>query len=201
MSDDRGAREPQFRHQCHCGRPLRFTMADWRKNRAGVLDRGVVDPLPLDTQAADSLAKSRAACFRLPHHGQAIRASVSADPGSLAPDIGARSMSWATMRVYNLGTVTLRARATVSQYAYLCGGSHDFDRLDRPLITGPIMLEEDCFIGAKAIILMGVTVGESALVGAGAVVARDVPANTVVVGNPARVIKHRCLVNTRVTNE
>lgn len=93
--------------------------------------------------------------------------------------------------VYNLGPVTLRSRATVAQYVYLCAGSHDFDRIDRPLITGPIILEEDCFIGAKALILMNVTIGRNALVGAGAVVPKDVPPNTVVVGNPARVVKNR----------
>lgn len=88
--------------------------------------------------------------------------------------------------VYNLGPVALHENVTVSQYAYLCAGSHDFTQENRPLIVAPIVIEPHVFIGAKALILMGVTIGRGAIVGAGAVVARDVAAHTVVVGNPAR---------------
>lgn len=56
-------------------------------------------------------------------------------------------------------------------------------------ITKPILIEDNVWIGGGAIILPGVTIGLNAVVGAGAVVTRSVPANTVVVGNPARVIK------------
>ncbi|MBQ6269151.1 MAG: sugar O-acetyltransferase [Bacteroidetes bacterium] len=53
----------------------------------------------------------------------------------------------------------------------------------------PIRIKKGAWIGARAIINPGVTIGENAVVGAGAVVTKDVPDNTVVVGNPARVIK------------
>ena len=52
----------------------------------------------------------------------------------------------------------------------------------------PIVIEDDVFIGARAIVLKGVTIGKSAIVGAGAVVTKDVPAGARVVGNPARII-------------
>lgn len=51
----------------------------------------------------------------------------------------------------------------------------------------PITIHDDCGIGHGAMILPGVTIGPRSIVGAGAVVRRDVPPNTVVVGNPARV--------------
>lgn len=55
-------------------------------------------------------------------------------------------------------------------------------------ITIPVVVEDDCFIGFQAIILMGVTIGKGSIVGAGAVVTNDVPPGSVVAGNPAKVI-------------
>lgn len=93
--------------------------------------------------------------------------------------------------VYNLGTVTLGERATVAQHAYLCGGSHDFSQDHLPLTTAPIYVGDDAFVGAKAILLPGVRIGRRAVVGAGAVVTRDVDEATIVAGNPARLIRLR----------
>lgn len=56
-------------------------------------------------------------------------------------------------------------------------------------VAKPIAIEDNVWIGGSAILLPGVTVGLNAVVGAGAVVTKDVPPNTVVVGNPARVIR------------
>jgi acetyltransferase-like isoleucine patch superfamily enzyme len=56
---------------------------------------------------------------------------------------------------------------------------------------GPVRIGNDVWIGARAIILSGVTIGDGAIVAAGAVVARDVPAYGIVAGNPAKLIKHR----------
>jgi maltose O-acetyltransferase len=53
----------------------------------------------------------------------------------------------------------------------------------------PVLIEDNVWIGGAAVILPGVTVGWNSVVGAGAVVTRDVPANTVVAGNPARIIR------------
>ncbi len=55
--------------------------------------------------------------------------------------------------------------------------------------TKPIVIEDDAWIGMNCIILKGVTIGKGAIVGAGSVVTKDVPAWTLVAGNPARVIK------------
>jgi len=55
----------------------------------------------------------------------------------------------------------------------------------------PTLVKKRAAIGSNATILCGVTIGEGALVGAGAVVTRDVPDNTVVAGNPARILRNR----------
>jgi maltose O-acetyltransferase len=56
-------------------------------------------------------------------------------------------------------------------------------------VAEPIVIEDNVWLGGGAILLPGVTIGRNAVVGAGAVVSRSVPANTVVAGNPARVIR------------
>lgn len=62
---------------------------------------------------------------------------------------------------------------------------------DRYVITcKPVHIKKNVWIGVNVTILPGVTVGENAVIGAGAVVTHDVPDNAVVVGNPARVIKY-----------
>jgi len=54
--------------------------------------------------------------------------------------------------------------------------------------AAPIVIEDDVFVGMEALILKGVTIGQGAVVGAGAVVTQDVPPRTVVAGNPATVV-------------
>lgn len=56
-------------------------------------------------------------------------------------------------------------------------------------VAKPVVVEDNVWIGGGAILLPGVTIGRNAVVGAGAVVTRSAPANTVVAGNPARVIR------------
>jgi galactoside O-acetyltransferase len=58
-----------------------------------------------------------------------------------------------------------------------------------PIPMAPVVIHNKAWIGARAIILKGVTVGEGAVVGAGSLVTKDVPAWTVVAGNPAKVIR------------
>jgi acetyltransferase-like isoleucine patch superfamily enzyme len=64
-----------------------------------------------------------------------------------------------------------------------------YDRIERDERIAPVRLGDNVWVGDHAQILKGVTVGDNAVIGAGAVVSRDVAANTVVVGNPAREVK------------
>ena len=93
--------------------------------------------------------------------------------------------------IYNLGEITIGDRAMVSQEAYLCAGTHDHTQLALPLVTKPIAIGNDAWICARAFIGPGVKVGEGAVVGACAMVTKDVAPWMIVAGNPAQVIKKR----------
>jgi putative colanic acid biosynthesis acetyltransferase WcaF len=101
--------------------------------------------------------------------------------------IGARAI------IYDLGPVTIGSRITISQRVHLCAGTHDYTKPDMPLLKPPISIGNDAWICADAFVGPGVTVGTGAVVAARAVALTNVPAWTVVVGNPARVLKKRVL--------
>lgn len=95
------------------------------------------------------------------------------------------------------GNVTIGSHVMVSSNVVLAGGTHGIETGDVPMIfqpcpeTDPICIGSDVWIGANAVILKGVSIGNGAIVGAGAVVTTDILDNQIVVGNPARVIKSR----------
>lgn len=93
--------------------------------------------------------------------------------------------------LYALGPISIGPRATISQGAHLCAGTHDWRDPSRPLLKPPILIRADVWVAADAFVGPGVTVGEGAIVGARAVVMRDVPANVIAAGNPAREIGRR----------
>lgn len=95
--------------------------------------------------------------------------------------------------IYNLARFALGERSVVSQEAMICGGTHDLSSVRMPLVVGDIDIEADVFVGARALILPGVRVAAGGVVGAGAVVTKDVAAWTVVGGNPAKEIGRRAL--------
>jgi putative colanic acid biosynthesis acetyltransferase WcaF len=93
--------------------------------------------------------------------------------------------------VYNLGPVTLGKKVTVSHRAQLCAGTHDYTQPDLPLLKPPIVINDQAWVCADAFIGPGVTVEQGAIVGARAVVMKNVGAWSIVAGNPAKVIKQR----------
>lgn len=92
---------------------------------------------------------------------------------------------------YSLDVIEIGADATVAQEAYLCTGTHDFTSPHLSLQTGPIKIGRGAFVGARSFVLPGVTLGDGCIVGAAAVVTRDVVAFSIVAGNPARLIGAR----------
>lgn len=93
--------------------------------------------------------------------------------------------------IYNPSRVTLRSHVTISQDAYLCGASHDYDDPAFPMISLPISVESYAWICARATVQMGVTVGEGAVLALGAIAIGNLEPWTVYGGIPARAIKKR----------
>lgn len=93
--------------------------------------------------------------------------------------------------IYSLGRIVIDEGAIVAQEAYLCGGTHGFDEMGLPLVTGDICVGKDAFVGARAFVLPNITIGEGAIVGACSVVCSDVEPFTVNAGNPCRLLSRR----------
>lgn len=93
--------------------------------------------------------------------------------------------------LYALGPITISERVTISQYAHLCAGTHDYTNSSMPLLKLPIVIGSDAWVCADAFIGPGVTAGARSIVGARAVAMKDIPDDVVVGGNPARPIKQR----------
>ncbi len=106
---------------------------------------------------------------------------------TLAP----RSMVGPRVILYNLAPITLQRGANVSQNCHLCAGTHDFNRWAMPLVTRPIVIGENAWLGADVFVGPGVTVGELCVVGARSVVVKDLPPRTIGVGSPCRPVKTR----------
>ena len=90
-----------------------------------------------------------------------------------------------------LGGITIEDDVLIGPKVSLITENHPLNPEERKGLTGkPIVIKKNAWIGANATILPGVTIGENAVVAAGAVVSKDVPDNTIVGGIPAKFIKN-----------
>ncbi|WP_439583749.1 sugar O-acetyltransferase [Dyadobacter bucti] len=90
----------------------------------------------------------------------------------------------------DMGGITIEDDVLIGPRVNLTSETHPLDPANRgTVIPKPIVIRRNAWIGAAATILPGVTIGENAIVAAGAVVSRDVPANAIVAGIPAKVVK------------
>lgn len=91
--------------------------------------------------------------------------------------------------ILSLAEVTIESNVCLSQRAYLCTGSHDFQREDFALITRPITVRVGSWVAAAVFVGPGVEVGAGSVVAAGSVVIKNVPAQVLAGGNPAATIR------------
>lgn len=93
-----------------------------------------------------------------------------------------------------IGPVRIGNHVMLAQNIVLSGLNHQYQNVDlpisqQPVSTGPIVVEDECWIGANAVITAGVTIGKHSVVAGGSVVTKNVPPYCVVAGNPAKIIK------------
>ena len=93
--------------------------------------------------------------------------------------------------LYNLGPMKIGEKVTVSQRTHLCGGSHDFRDPAMTLLKLPVTIGDETWICADAFVGPGVRIGARTVVGARSVLVKDVPAASIVAGNPAKILGSR----------
>lgn len=103
------------------------------------------------------------------------------------------------------GDITMGNGVRIASHASLYGFNHGYAVTDVPVFRQPltvkgIVIGDDVWIGANAVILDGVRIGSHSIVAAGAIVTRDVPAYSIVGGNPAKLIRSRLAGETAVTD-
>lgn len=93
-------------------------------------------------------------------------------------------------RFQDQGGVMIGDDCLIGHNAVFATLNHDLDPAHRTdMVPAPIRLGANVWLGANVTVLPGVSIGENSVVGAGSVVTKDVPANTVVVGSPARAVR------------
>ena len=116
---------------------------------------------------------------------------IATNIGSQYRSIGNQSFIGERALTYNLGPITIGSRATISQHVHLCAGTHDYTDPSLPLLKPPIVIADQAWVCADTFVGLGVKVGEGAIVGARAVVTKDVEPWAILVGNPAKFVKER----------
>lgn len=92
---------------------------------------------------------------------------------------------------YNVDKVIIGKNVLVSQFAYLCTASHNYESKKFELITKPIIIKDNVWIGASSFINMGIIIYEGSIVAATSTVVKNVNEWIIVGGNPAKEIKKR----------
>jgi putative colanic acid biosynthesis acetyltransferase WcaF len=100
----------------------------------------------------------------------------------------------------SLAPITIRSHVCVSQGVYCCTGNHNWSDPAFGLIIKPITLETGAWVGARSVLLPGVTVGSHAVVTAGAILAQDATPYTIYAGNPAFAVKKRIIRDERFSS-
>jgi putative colanic acid biosynthesis acetyltransferase WcaF len=93
--------------------------------------------------------------------------------------------------LYSVAEISIGSHSVISQEAYLCAGTHDYQDISFRFVSAPISIAGECWIAARAFVGPGVQIGHGSVIGAGSIVMNSVGAETVVAGNPAKEVGRR----------
>jgi maltose O-acetyltransferase len=146
------------------------------------------------TAADDHAGRFRILCELLGGIGEstAIRPPFRCDYG-YQTHIGSRTFANWGLIALDVGRITIGDDVQIGPSVQLLTATHPVEaepRLAKWEGSWPITIANNVWLGGGVIVCPGVTIGENTVIGAGAVVVRDLPANVVAVGNPARVVRH-----------
>ena len=111
---------------------------------------------------------------------------------SVGKAVGFNYGCWVNAR----GDVTIGNYVILGPYCVIHSANHNMEALEVPVqqqgfVELPVTIGDNVWLGARVTVLPGVTIGENAVIGAGSVVTKDIPADAIAVGNPAKVIRLR----------
>jgi len=103
--------------------------------------------------------------------------------------------SWIGQRAWldNLDTLVIGSHVVISQGAMIIQGSHDYKKVDYPTYTKPVVLEDGSWVGAGAIVTLGVTMKSHSVLAAGSMASKDLEPYTIYQGNPAVAVRERVM--------
>lgn len=105
--------------------------------------------------------------------------------------IGARSWIGDRAELYSLGEIEIGSDSVISQDAYLCAGTHDYNKVGFPLVALPIRIADQVWVAAGSFVAPGVSIGKGAIIAARSLVLENMPEAMICAGHPARPIKPR----------
>lgn len=159
-----------------------------------VLAKLVLGPLPQYVGGRIRAKVLRMCGFQIGHGSVVSGMPALSGGGNIYRRFTVGSMSWINVGCFfDLNdTIQIGDHVGIGQEVMILTTSHEIGpapRRNGPLTMAPVVVGNGVWIGARSLILPGVTVGDGAIVAAGSVVHRDVPANTLVGGVPARAVK------------
>jgi putative colanic acid biosynthesis acetyltransferase WcaF len=108
--------------------------------------------------------------------------------------IGDSSVIGRRVEIYNHRNVCIGSNTVLSQYTYICTGSHDYTSPSMDFVSSPVWIGSCCWIAAQSTVLPGVSIGDGCVVGAKSLVTTSLPSWVVAFGVPAKVYSDRILV-------
>lgn len=95
------------------------------------------------------------------------------------------------VNLYSLGEIEIGKNVVISQKSYICTGSHDYLQSDFPIFANKITIKDECWLATDVFIAPGITIEKGSVIGSRSSVYKNIPANKICIGNPAKIIRER----------